>query len=73
MIINFENIASHKYLEQKSKSLWMARSEMTEHSFPVLIQKMTENTILKIPVANLCRLNKDLVAAILVQWTRFSK
>jgi len=45
----------------------MARSEMTEHSFPVLIQKMTENTILKIPVANLCRLNKDLVAAILVQ------
>jgi len=29
MIINFENTASHKYLLQKSKSLWMDRSEMT--------------------------------------------
>jgi len=39
MIINFENPASHKYVVQKSMSLWMARSEMTEHSFFVLIQK----------------------------------
>jgi len=33
MIINFENTASHKYLVEKFKSLWMAISEMTEHSF----------------------------------------
>ena len=39
LIINFENTASHKYLVQKSKSLWMARSEMTEYSYFVLIQK----------------------------------
>ena len=30
MITNFEDTASHKYIV---KSLWMARSEMTEHSF----------------------------------------
>jgi len=39
MIINFENIVSHKYLAQKSESLWMASSEMTEHSVLVLMQK----------------------------------
>jgi len=39
MIINFENTASHKYLVQKTKSLLMARSEMTKHSVLVLIQK----------------------------------
>jgi len=39
MIINFENPASHKYIVKKSKSLRMAKSEMTEHSFFVLIQK----------------------------------
>ena len=39
MVIKFENTASHKYLVQKSKSLWMARSQMNEHSVLVLIQK----------------------------------
>jgi len=38
-IINFENTALHKYLVQKSKSLWMTRSQMTEQSVLVLIQK----------------------------------
>jgi len=40
-VINFENrpTVSHKYLVQKSKSLWKAGSEMTEHSFLVLIKK----------------------------------
>ena len=33
LIINFENTASHKYLVQHSKSLWMAKSEMTGHLF----------------------------------------
>jgi len=33
MIINFENAASRRHLVQKSESLWMARSEMTRHSF----------------------------------------
>jgi len=42
MIINFENAASHKYAAQKAKGLWSARSEMTGHSFPVLIQKLHE-------------------------------
>jgi len=42
IIINFdfENAASHKYAVQKAKSLCMARSEMTGHSFLVLIQKL---------------------------------
>jgi len=35
----FWDTASHKYLVQKYKSLWMAKSEMTEPSFLVLIQK----------------------------------
>jgi len=39
LIINFENTASHKYVVQKSNSLWMARSELTGLSFHVLIQK----------------------------------
>ena len=38
-IINFEIVASHKYVVQNSKSLWMAKSEKTGHSFLVLIQK----------------------------------
>jgi len=33
MIINFENIASHKYVVQKSKDLWMARLEMMSIQF----------------------------------------
>jgi len=54
--INFKNTASHKYLVQKSENLWMARSEMTENSFLVLIQKWhRRNSVLKIPVANVCR------------------
>jgi len=57
MIINFENTVSHKYRVQKSKSLSMARSEMTEHPFFVLIQKWHGlSSVLKIPVANICRL-----------------
>jgi len=57
MIINFENTASHKCLVKKSESLWMARSEITEHSFFVLIQKWHMlNSVLKIPVANVYRL-----------------
>jgi len=56
--VNFENNASHKYLVQKSKIIWMARSDLTEHSFLVLIQKWHRlNSVLKIPVANVCRLN----------------
>jgi len=39
MIIHFENTASHKYVVQKAKSLWMAKSEMIGHSFLFLIQK----------------------------------
>jgi len=38
MIINFENIASRKYVVQKSKNLWMTSSEITENSFLALIQ-----------------------------------
>jgi len=38
-IVNFQNTASHKFLVQNSKSLWMSTSELTEHSFLVLIQK----------------------------------
>jgi len=35
----------------------MARSEMTEHSFLVLIQTWHRlNSVLKIPVANVCHL-----------------
>jgi len=53
MIIHFENTASHIYFVQKSKSLWKARSEMTEHLFFVLIQKWHRlNSVLKIPVLN---------------------
>jgi len=53
MIVNFENATSHKYLVQKFRSLWMARSEITEHSFLVLILKGHRlNSVLKIPVAN---------------------
>jgi len=39
MIINVENTALHKYVVQKSKTLWMARPEMTEYSYIGLIQK----------------------------------
>jgi len=39
MIINFENAASHKYFAQNAESLRIARSDMTGHSFLVLIQK----------------------------------
>jgi len=39
MIINFENATSYKYVVQKAKGLLMARSEMTGHSFAVLIQE----------------------------------
>jgi len=57
MIMNFENTASYKYLVQKSKSLWMARSEMTENNCFVLIQKWHRlNSLSNIPVANVCRL-----------------
>jgi len=38
MIINLENTSLHKYLAKMSKSLRMLRSEMTKHSFLVLIQ-----------------------------------
>jgi len=31
MITSFESTSSHIYFVQKSKSLWMARSEITEH------------------------------------------
>jgi len=34
-----ENTASHKYLVQKSNSLWMPGSEVTNHSVLVHIQK----------------------------------
>jgi len=55
--INFKNTASHKCLVQKFKSLWMARSEITENSFLVFIQKWHRlHSVLKIPVANICRL-----------------
>jgi len=39
MIVNFENAASHKYVVQNAKSLWMARSDMAGHWFLVLIEK----------------------------------
>jgi len=39
MIVNFENAASHKYVVQHAKSLWLAKLGRTEHSVLVLIQK----------------------------------
>ena len=53
MIINFENAASHKYVVQKAKGLWTATSEMTGHSFLVLIQNDI-NSVLKILGENFC-------------------
>ena len=38
-IINFENASSHQYVVRKAKSSRMAKSEITWHSFLVLIQK----------------------------------
>jgi len=39
LTINSENIASHKYVLQKAKSLWIAGSQTTGYSFLVLIEK----------------------------------
>jgi len=38
MIVNVEHACSHKHVVRTAKSLQMARSEMTGHSFLVLIQ-----------------------------------
>jgi len=84
MITDFENTASHKHLVQKAKRLWMAWSEITGHSFFVLIEKWHklcfENSSSKLLSSNnfansswawqVCRLPKYQLCV--VCWSNFS-
>jgi len=50
IVINFENVTSHKYVVHTPKSVRMARSAVKRYSILVLIKK--SNSVLKSPVAN---------------------